>query len=64
MSEETLFTAARRIVRFIRIDDSKNGGLLDLETIKACETLARMVEIEDARQKAQKKQEQANEQRE
>ena len=45
MSEETLYTAARRIVRFIRVDDERNGGLLSTET------LARMVEDEERRRK-------------
>ena len=53
MSEETLYTAARRIVRFIRVDDEINGGLLSTETIQANETLARMVEDEDRRLKAE-----------
>ena len=53
MSEETLYTAARRIVRFIRVDDERNGGLLSTETIQANETLARMVEDEERRLKAE-----------
>jgi hypothetical protein len=52
MSEETLLTAARRIVRFIRIDDEHDGGLLSQNTIRENETLARMVELEDQKQKA------------
>jgi hypothetical protein len=51
MSEETLFTAARRLVRFIRVDDERDGGLLSKETIIANETLARMVEKEERRLK-------------
>jgi hypothetical protein len=51
MSEETLITAARRIVRFIRADDSTHGGLLSLDTIRAAETLAMQVEIEEGRVK-------------
>ena len=47
MSAETLLTAARRIVRFVRIDDHREGGLLSLDTIKASETLAMQVEIEE-----------------
>lgn len=50
MSEETLFTAARRMMRFVRIDES-HGGLLSEQTIIANETLARMVEKEERRQK-------------
>lgn len=48
MSEETLLTAARRMVRFVRIDEAQ-GGLTSLETVKANETLARMVEKEEKR---------------
>jgi hypothetical protein len=51
MSEETLVSAARRIVRFIRADDSTHGGLLSLDTIRAAETLAMQVEIEERREK-------------
>jgi hypothetical protein len=51
MSEETLITAARRIVRFIRADDSTHGGLLSLDTIRAAETLAMQVETEKRREK-------------
>lgn len=43
MSEETLLTAARRVVRFIRIDDEKDGGLLSQKTLEANETLAKMI---------------------
>jgi hypothetical protein len=39
MSEETLETAARRIIRFIRIDDAAHGGLLSRDTIRAADTL-------------------------
>jgi len=51
MGEETLVSAARRIVRFIRADDSTHGGLLSLDTIRAAETLAMQVEIEERREK-------------
>ena len=50
MSEETLFTAARRALRFFRIDMEK-GGLMTTETEHAMSTLERMVEREDKRQK-------------
>jgi hypothetical protein len=33
LSADNLFTAARRIVRFIRIDDEAHGGLLSQATI-------------------------------
>lgn len=42
MSEETLLTAARRVVRFFRIDEN-HGGLISLDTIQAVEILDRMV---------------------
>jgi hypothetical protein len=51
VSEETLFTAARRIVRFIRSDDEAHGGLLSQDTIQANETLAIMVALEARREK-------------
>lgn len=43
MAEETLLTASRRLVRFMRIDEA-HGGLVTEDTIKARETLDRMVE--------------------
>ena len=44
---ETLLTAAKRIVRFIRVDDLAEGGLLSKDTVVANETLARMIEHEE-----------------
>lgn len=44
MSEETLLTAARRTLRFIRIDES-HGGCLSIESLKALETLDKQVTI-------------------
>ena len=38
MSEETLLTAARRVVRFFNIDQ-QHGGLVSIETIHAVNTL-------------------------
>lgn len=46
---ETLLTAAKRVVRFIRIDDQHDGGLLSRQTIDAGETLAREIEKMEAR---------------
>ena len=40
---DNLFTAARRIVRFIRGDDQHHGGLLSQDTIEANELLAKHV---------------------
>jgi hypothetical protein len=44
---ETLLTAAKRVVRFIRVDDEHDGGLLSKATIIANETLAQMIEQEE-----------------
>jgi len=49
--EETLLTAAKRIVRFIRADDEHDGGLLSQDTIAANETLAKMIENEEKKAK-------------
>jgi hypothetical protein len=51
MSEETILTAARRVVRFARGDDHQHGGLLSLDTIQAVETLAQQIEAEEKREK-------------
>jgi hypothetical protein len=52
MSEETLHTAARRVVRFFRIDETKGGGLISIETIQAVATLDMEVQRENARIKS------------
>ena len=52
MSEETILTAARRIVRFVRIDDHMHGGLLSRDTIRAADTLDREVKRAEAAEKA------------
>lgn len=49
MSEETLLSAARRALRFFRIDEA-HGGLTSQETLIAMDTLALQVEKETARQ--------------
>ena len=54
MSEETLLTAASRVVRFFNIDNTSGGGLISVETSTAVETLDKMVRAEDARQKAER----------
>lgn len=46
MSEETLFTAARRVVRFFRIDETRGGGLISTETVRAIDTLQKMLDRE------------------
>lgn len=48
MSEETLLTASRRVVRFFNIDEA-HGGFTTTETVKAVETLRRQIENATAR---------------
>jgi hypothetical protein len=48
MSEETLFTAARRAVNYFNIDMNK-GGIITVLTQQAIETLAQQVERERLR---------------
>lgn len=50
MAEETLLTAARRAVRFIRIDNETHGGLISIDTTAAVETLERQVQQEVRRE--------------
>lgn len=50
--DETLFTAARRVVRFFNID-MNSGGLVTTPTEQAMETLNKMVVAETARLKTQ-----------
>lgn len=50
--QETLLTAAKRVVRFIRVDDERDGGLLSRATVQANETLARMIEQEERNAKS------------
>jgi len=47
MSEETLLSAARRVVRFINIDNDNGGGLLSIETTSAALTLDKMIKLEE-----------------
>lgn len=51
MSEETLLSAARRALRFFRIDEA-HGGLTSRDTLIAMDTLALQVEKAAAREKA------------
>jgi hypothetical protein len=60
MAEETLETAARRLVRFVRIDDHQHGGLLSRDTLIASDTLDKQVKKVEAERKAAEQQEQAN----
>lgn len=50
MAEETLLSAARRVVRDFNIDMG-HGGLIQPSTQHSIETLDRMVRIEVAREK-------------
>jgi hypothetical protein len=50
LSEDNLLTAARRLVRFVRIDDA-GGGFLSNQTIMAADMLWRHVEAETKRLK-------------
>lgn len=50
MADETLLSAARRVVRFFNIDMNK-GGIITVETQAAIETLDRMVHCESQREK-------------
>ena len=52
MSEETLLSAARRVVRFFNIDMNK-GGLITVETQQAVETLDGEVRKEAERKNQQ-----------
>ncbi|HEV7258962.1 MAG TPA: hypothetical protein VGN82_14370 [Bosea sp. (in: a-proteobacteria)] len=51
MSEETLHTAARRVMRNLRIDETKGGGMLSIETLHSMSILDIQIEKENARQK-------------
>jgi hypothetical protein len=44
MSEETLLTASRRVVRFFKIDEA-HGGFTTPETVHAVDTLRRQIEL-------------------
>jgi hypothetical protein len=43
--QETLETAARRVIRFIRIDDNMHGGLLSRDSITAVDTLDKQLRL-------------------
>ena len=51
MADETLFTAARRVLRFVRID-LEHGGLISRDTLAALDTLEREIAAEAPRDKA------------
>lgn len=50
MAQESVFTAARRVLRFIRID-LEHGGLISRDTLAALDTLEREINCEAARAK-------------
>jgi hypothetical protein len=50
MSEETLLSAARRVVRFFNIDNTQGGGLISIETQQAMTTLDIQITQENRRQ--------------
>lgn len=54
MADETLLTAARRVVRFFNIDNTSGGGLISIDTTTAVETLDKMVRAEDLRIKVER----------
>ena len=47
MSDETLLSASRRLVRFLNIDNNKEGGLIAHETQTALDTLTQQIAHED-----------------
>ena len=57
MSDETLLSAARRLVRFVRINNERDGGLISNETSWATDVLDQMIKLEDkkAREAQEKK---------
>ena len=52
MTQETLLSAARRLLRLVRINNERDGGLISNDTSSAAEILSRMIEEEDRRAKA------------
>lgn len=51
MSEETLHSAARRVMRNLRIDETKGGGMLSIETLHSMSILDIQIQKENERQK-------------
>lgn len=54
MTEETLLSAARRLLRLVRINNERDGGLISNDTSNAAEILSRMIEEEDRKMKKEK----------
>lgn len=53
MSEESLVHAAKRVIRFVRINDTHDGGLLTRETLEAVGRLSLAVEHAEKSSSAQ-----------
>lgn len=51
MSDETLHTAARRVMRNLRIDETIGGGLLSIDTLHSMSILDIQIEKENDRLK-------------
>jgi len=51
VSEETLLSAARRLLRLVRINNERDGGLVSNDTSSAAEILAQMIEKEERKLK-------------
>ena len=46
MTEETLAHAAKRAIRFFKIDETRGGGLISQNTVMAIDRLQRIVDRE------------------
>ncbi len=57
MSQETLLSAARRLLRLVRINNERDGGLISNDTSSAAEILSRMIEEEDKKAKKERENE-------
>ena len=51
MSQETLLTAARRLLRNVTVDSETHGGLLSRESLKSGELLRAQILAEERRQR-------------
>lgn len=48
-AEETLLHAAKRVVRFFKIDETRGGGLISRETVIAIDRMSRLIAMEEQR---------------
>ncbi len=55
MTAETLLSAARRLLRLVRINNERDWGLISNDTSSAAEILARMIEEEVKKEKIDEK---------